>query len=85
LTADAGGQKQLRELYPINSYYSQGPCRVHFGLADTDKVERLTIQWPSGQLQVLTDLCADRHIVVEEGKTGAAAITTVVPGSRILP
>ncbi len=85
LVAEVGTQKLLRELYPVNSYYSQLPCRAHFGLADSAKVDRLTIRWPSGQVQVLSNLRADRHIAIDEGKQGDAAVETVVPGTTFLP
>jgi hypothetical protein len=58
---------------------------VHFGLRDATTVESLTIRWPSGMVQELGGLAGDRHIVVEEGKNGAAAIQTVVPGQVFLP
>jgi len=58
---------------------------VHFGLGDQERVERLTIRWPNGEEQVLTDLAGDRHIVVEEGKEGNGAVETVVPGKTIRP
>jgi hypothetical protein len=85
LIAVANGQQLVREMYPLNSYRSQMPNIVHFGLGDHEKVERLTIRWPSGEEQVLTDLAGDRHVVIEEGKQGAAAIETVVPGQTIRP
>src|SRR5438067_6886818 len=85
LTATAGGRSLVRELYPLNSYRSQTASLVHFGLADADKVEKLVIRWPSGAVQELTGLAADRHIVVEEGKEGAAAVETVVPGQTVRP
>jgi hypothetical protein len=78
-------QQLVREMYPINSYRSQMPNIVHFGLGDRDRVERLTIRWPSGEEQLLTDLAGDRHIVVEEGKKGDDAIETVKPGETIRP
>jgi hypothetical protein len=82
LTAVVRGQQQVRELFPANSYLAQAPNLVHFGLADADTVDRLTIRWPSGKVQVLNDLKGDRHIVVDEGKDG---VETVVPGSPIAP
>jgi hypothetical protein len=85
LTAVVQGQPLVRELYPANSFLSQAPCVVHFGLADAKTVERLTIRWPSGKVQVLKDLPGDRHIVVDEGKDGASAIETVVPGRTVAP
>ena len=85
LTAVVKGQPLVRELYPLNSFRSQMPNIVHFGLGDAGKVDRLLIHWPSGIQQELTDLPADRHIVVEEGLEGAVAIETVVAGHTIRP
>jgi hypothetical protein len=85
LTASAKGLSLLREMYPINSFRSQGPTRVHFGLGDATVVDKLTIHWPSGQVQVLANVPADRRIVVEEGKQGNEAVETVVPGTTIRP
>jgi enediyne biosynthesis protein E4 len=82
LTAIVNGQQIVREMYPLNSYRSEMPNIVHFGLADAPKVERLTIRWPSGLTQVLANVPGDRHIVVEEGKD---AFETVVPGKTIQP
>ncbi len=85
LTAMVNGQQLVREMFPVNSYRSQMPNLVHFGLADAERVERLEIRWPSGKSQVFKDLAADAHIVVAEDKDGAAAIETVVPGRTIQP
>ncbi len=82
LVATVGGQNLVRELYPVNSFRSQAPAMVHFGLGDRERVERLTIRWPSGAEQVLTDVRGDRHVVVEEGKDEPE---TVVPGQTIRP
>jgi hypothetical protein len=80
VTAQVGGRQIVRELYPANSFLSQAPAGVHLGLADSDTVERLTIRWPSGKVQVLNNVTANRHILVDEDKEGAAAIETIVPG-----
>ena len=85
LVAVVNGQPLVREMYPQAAFYSEMPNIVHFGLADRDRVEKLSIRWPSGAEQVLTNIGGDRHIVVEEGKTGDAAIETVVPGQTIRP
>jgi hypothetical protein len=85
LTAMANGQQLVRELWPLNSYRSQMPSLVHFGLGDAARVERLEVRWPSGKVQVLTDLAADRYIVIDEDKEGAAAVETVVPGRTLAP
>ena len=83
LTAEVSGRKIVRELFPANGYLSQGPSQVHFGLAADTKIDKLTIRWPSGRVQVLTGVAADRHVVIDEAKDGAAAIETVVPGQTM--
>jgi hypothetical protein len=85
LVAEVNGRRIVREQYPHNSYRSQMPNVVHFGLGDAPRVNRLLIRWPSGIEQQLTDLPADRHIIIEEGKEGAAAIELVVPGRMMRP
>ncbi len=67
LVAHVGDQQIVRELYPINTYSSQHPAFVHFGLAQASKVDRLVIQWPSGEEQEIEDVPANRHLVIEEG------------------
>jgi hypothetical protein len=74
LTAVVGGQPRVRELYPANTYRSQAPNIVHFGLGDADSVERLTVRWPSGKVQEIRDVKADRHILIEEGRDEIGAI-----------
>jgi hypothetical protein len=85
LVAHVGDRQIVRELYPANSFRSQAPLFVHFGLGDATQVDRLTIRWPSGKVQELTGLAANAHIVVDEGKEGSTAVETVVPGQTMAP
>ena len=79
LTATAAGQALVREMYPVNSFRSQMPSVVHFGLGDATTVERLTIRWPSGKMQAFTNLAADRHILIDEDPAHGDGVATVVP------
>jgi hypothetical protein len=85
LTAEVKGRKIVRELFPANSYLGQAPAQVHFGLGPDSAIDRLTVRWPSGRVQVLSGIVADRHIVIDEGKEGMDAIETVAPGRTIRP
>jgi hypothetical protein len=42
--------------------------RVHFGLGRDDRAVRIEITWPSGVVQTLEDVVADRVLVVKEPK-----------------
>jgi hypothetical protein len=79
LVAHAGGRQIVREMYPANSFHSQTANLAHFGLGSDAKVDRLEIRWPSGLVQELTDVPADRHIVITEG---SAQVKTVIPGEE---
>jgi hypothetical protein len=85
LTAQVQGQNLVREMYPVNTFRSQMPNLVHFGLGQARTVKQLTIHWPSGEKQVLTSLAGNRHIVITEGAKGPAAVRTVRPGEVIPP
>jgi hypothetical protein len=57
----AGGQTQLRELQNLRGL-AQAPSRLHFGLGNTERVERLTLLWPDGSTDVLEDFSPNRLI-----------------------
>lgn len=66
LIAHVGSRTLVREMFPANTYFSQQPCEVHFGLGDATRVDRLSIRWPSGQVQELTDVSADQRLQITE-------------------
>ena len=51
-------------------FQSQVPTDLHFGLGATkaDVVERVTITWPTGEPQVLSDVPIDRWVHVAKGR-----------------
>jgi hypothetical protein len=85
LTASVSGHDLTRELYPQNTFHSQMPSRVHFGLGDAGRLDRLTVRWPSGTVQTFDDLAADRHVVITEDRAGPGAVETVTPGQPLRP
>ena len=66
LIARIGDQQIVRELYPVNSYRSQSPTEVHFGLADAKELASLSILWPSGTRQSLTHVAANQRLEIVE-------------------
>jgi hypothetical protein len=71
------GQRQVRDLYPANSFKSRSACAVHFGLGDATRAGRLTVRWPSGLVQEFTDLAADQHVVLTEGDATIGTLARV--------
>lgn len=69
LVAHVGDQQIVRELYPHNSFRSQMANEVHFGLRGVETLDRLTVTWPSGQVDEWVDLPTNQSIVLTEGRT----------------
>lgn len=62
----AAEQVWISEVSPASSYLSSKDARLHWGLGRCDKLESLTIRWPSGREQVLRDVAADQILKVVE-------------------
>ena len=80
LVAKIGKRQVVRELWPANTFYSQAPASVHLGLGPDEKVDELSIRWPSGKVQKLKGIAANRHILIKEG---ADKVHTVKPGEKM--
>ncbi len=66
VTLSAGGQTQVRELFPARGYLSSIEPVLTFGLGTADRVETATIRWPDGQTQTLSPEGVDRVLVIEQ-------------------
>jgi hypothetical protein len=66
VTVRAGDLRLLEERLTAAGYLSQSDPRLHFGLGSSDQADSVTVRWPSGQIQVLTEVAADQVLVVEE-------------------
>jgi hypothetical protein len=62
------GSSQSRLVKGGSSYLSQSELPVIFGLGKRDKIERVTIQWPSGRSEEYKDLAAGRTYECTESK-----------------
>ncbi len=62
----SGGLTQSRVVRGGSSYLSQSELPVTFGVGKNEKIERLTIDWPSGQSEEYKDLATGRaHELIE--------------------
>ncbi len=67
VTITAGGLTQTRLCHTDGSYLSASDVRVHVGLGNAAVAERVTVRWPSGQVDVLHHIKADHFLTVREG------------------
>jgi hypothetical protein len=81
LDLQAGGRRFVRVLQPNTSYLSGNDPRVHVGLGAAERVERLTVRWPSGLVQSWEGLAADRYWMLQEDV--AEPVTATADGSRL--
>lgn len=66
VTLHARDGRLTRFASTARSYLTANDPRVHFGLGWEGGARRLEVRWPSGEVQVLTDLPTDRAIRVRE-------------------
>jgi hypothetical protein len=74
VTITAQGRTQIREVKSGSSYLGQNDLRVHVGLADATRIERLDVRWPTGDIETTRDVAADQIVTITEGKGITARI-----------
>ena len=63
---EAGGRTQHNQAASSVGYASSSMGPVHFGLGASTRVDAVEVRWPSGLLQRIEDLEADRIIAIRE-------------------
>jgi len=63
-----GGQNQSRVVHGGSSYLSQSELPVTFGVGKSEKIERVTIDWPSGRTEEYKDLPSEKAYEIIESK-----------------
>ncbi len=56
------GIKQYQELNPNHGIFSSVEHLIHFGLGQITQIERLTVRWPDGKTQILTNVPANQRL-----------------------
>ena len=64
-------QRTIRTVRAGSGYLSQSSKWVHFGLGKNSCIERVTIRWPSGNIQHFDGLEANRHYHIVENQIEA--------------
>jgi enediyne biosynthesis protein E4 len=62
----AGRRTQLRDAIRGSSFLSSEDPRLHFGLGPSQRIDTLEVRWPSGIVQRLVNLPANRYMRIEE-------------------
>ena len=65
---DWNGEKQIQVITGGIGFSSQNQHRLHFGLGKSDKVDQVSIFWPSGQMTTIDNPKIDKLNIVKENK-----------------
>ena len=76
------GRKLVQELHAGSSYLSSEDPRLHFGLGDAAQASSLVVRFPGGRVKRLSNVRADRLVVVTAPPERAAAVPP--PSSYLL-
>ncbi|HLT74395.1 MAG TPA: VCBS repeat-containing protein [Ohtaekwangia sp.] len=66
VTVSVPGKKQHQQMMPGRGYLSAVTPVLHFGLHNDAVADSVIIQWPSGKLQVMTNVPANSTLIAEE-------------------
>ena len=66
----AGDLLMVRQIVAGNGHNCQAMRRAHFGLGQSQKVDKIEIRWPSGTMQVIESPAINQIIKVEESADG---------------
>jgi hypothetical protein len=67
--AECGGRRLVRVLAGGTSYLSASDSRILVGLAESGRIDRLEVRWPSGTRQEWRGVEADRWLEATEGSS----------------
>ncbi|MFQ5739480.1 MAG: CRTAC1 family protein [Acidobacteriota bacterium] len=67
---------QMRETQAGSNYVSQHPDEVYFGLGEETRVNRLTVNWPSGRITTYRNLPSDQLLVIHQNQQPGSSAWT---------
>jgi len=66
VTVTAQGRTRIRDLACGDSFLSTHDFRLHFGLGDAERVEKVDVRWPDGTHTVREDVPARQFLVIRK-------------------
>lgn len=65
-TIKGNSVSQMREVSGQTGFYGQNSLNAEFGLGDATVIDSIRIEWPSGIVQILTDVAVDQFLTITE-------------------
>jgi len=66
VTISAGGRQRSKRLHGGTSYCSASDERLLFGIGKNDKIDALTVHWPSGEVTTMKEVAIDHYVTIKE-------------------
>jgi Tfp pilus assembly protein PilF/peroxiredoxin len=67
VTVETDRVRSTRVLMAGSGFLSQNSKQLLFGLGNSERINKVTIAWPSGQVQTLSDVPLNQRVWIEEG------------------
>ena len=67
VTVETDRLRRMKEVQAGSGFLSQHSKELLFGLGASERVVRLSVEWPSGRTQAFTDLPPNQRLRIEEG------------------
>ncbi len=77
-----GKRRIVRDLFSFNGGTGQGPVQSLIGLGRAERIDRLSVRWPTGKIQRFKNLPVDSRIEITEGQSKFVASPLVPVGQR---
>lgn len=72
------GEKQFQEMSPNRGIFSSSEHLIHFGLGQVAQIEKLSVRWPDGKFQIMTNVPTNQRLQLD-WKNASGNIATLVP------
>ncbi len=67
LIAHCGERQIVRDVFPANASMGMAPVEMLMGVGEVERIDSLTVRWPTGKTQQFKDLPVDSEITITEG------------------
>jgi hypothetical protein len=84
VTLRNGSQLLYQELEPTRGYQSSVDYVLTFGLGKMDTVRSVTVEWPDGRVNTLSNVGANRRITVKQSESTKPAAAPQTPKRQIV-
>lgn len=75
------GLKQYQELNPNHGIFSSVEHLIHFGMGQVQQIDRLTVRWPDGKFQTLTNVPVNQRLQLKYLDAGGYVAHLVPPAN----